>query len=230
MRVPGFWNVPKKANKWVTRPRPGTHKLFESIPLAIVLRDVLKVAATGEDAKTIIKSRQVLVDGRARSDHKFGVGLMDIVSIPAMKKTYRVLPTHRGLELVEADAKEAARKLYRVAGKASARSGKFQLRMHDGTTALVTPEEAKRVAVGDTLVVNLAAKKSEDLLKLEKGASVLIAKGKNMGTVGKVEDIVATGTKEPDKIICRVGGERMEVIKSYVFVVGRAEPVIKLAA
>ena len=59
LRVPGFWNVPRKANKWVTRPRPGAHRLLESIPLAVVLRDVLKAAATGGEAKTIVKSRSV---------------------------------------------------------------------------------------------------------------------------------------------------------------------------
>jgi small subunit ribosomal protein S4e len=230
LRVPGFWNVPRKANKWVTRPRPGAHRLLESIPLAVVLRDVLKAAATGGEAKTIVKSRQVLVDGRVVADHKFGIGLMDVVSIPKLKKMYRVLPSHKGLELLETDAKDGAKKLYRVRGKVAAKSGKFQLSMHDGTTMLVSPAEAKAVALGDTLVFNTASKKIEEVLKLEKGASIIITKGKNAGAVGKIDDIVATGTKEPDKIISKVGGEKMEVIKSYVFVVGKAEPVIKLAA
>jgi ribosomal protein S4E len=68
-----------------------------------------------------------------------------------------------------------------------------------------------------------------DLLKLEKGAYVIITKGKNAGLSGKVEDIVSTGTKEPDKVLTKVGGEKLEVIKSYVLVVGKGEPVIKLA-
>lgn len=230
LRVPGFWNVPRKANKWVTRPRPGAHRLLESMPLAVVLRDVLKAADTGEEAKTIIKSRQVLVDGRVIADHKFGVGLMDVLSIPKMKKTYRVLPSHRGLELLETDSKDGARKLYRVRGKVAAKSGKFQLSMHDGTTMLVTPAEAKAVALGDTIVFGIASKKIEETLKLEKGASIIVTKGKNAGVVGRIDDIVATGTKEPDKIISKVGGEKMEVIKSYVFVIGKSEPVIKMAA
>ncbi|MCX6820792.1 MAG: 30S ribosomal protein S4e [Candidatus Aenigmarchaeota archaeon] len=229
LRVPIFWNVPKKENKWVTRPRPGGHRLFESIPLLTVLRDVLKIADTAEEAKTIITSRKVLVDGRVRTDHKFAIGLMDVLSIPALKKSYRVMPSHKGLELVEVSAAEAAKKLYRVAGKTSAKSGKAQLRMHDGVSMLVDAAEAKKIALGDTLVIELGSKKMGDLLKLEKGAYIIITKGKNAGLAGKIEDIIATGTKEPDKIITKVGGEKLEVIKSYVLVVGKNEPVIKLA-
>lgn len=230
LRVPGYWDVPRKANKWVTRPRPGPHRLFESIPLAVALRDVLKIAATGEEAKTIIKSRQVLVDGRVRTDHKFGIGLMDVVHIPKLGKHYRVVPSHKGLKLVETDAGDAAKKLYRVDGKLSAKGGKMQLRMHDGTNMLVSAEEAKAVGAGDTLVMRIGSKSANEVLKLEKGAAVVITKGKNMGLSGKVEDIVVTGTKEPAKVITNVGGEKLEVIKSYVFVVGRNEPVIKLGA
>lgn len=229
LRIPIFWNVPKKASKWVTRPRPGGHRLLESIPLLTVLRDMLKIADTAGEAKNIIKSRNVLVDGRVRTDHKFAIGLMDVLSMPMLKKSYRVLPSHRGLELVEVGADEATKKLYRVAGKLSAKSGKSQLRMHDGVSMLVDAAEAKKVALGDTIVVDLGSRKMGDLLKLEKGAYIVITKGKNAGLAGKIEDIVATGTKEPDKVISRVGGEKLEVIKSYVFVVGRTEPVIKLA-
>jgi small subunit ribosomal protein S4e len=230
LRVPGFWKVPRKANKWVTRPRPGPHRLFESMPLLTVVRDVLKIADKADDAKTIIKSRQVLVDGKARTDHKFGVGLMDVVSFPKLKKSYRVLPTQRGLELVEMDAKDSGKKLYRVRGKTAAKAGKVQLNMHDGTCVLVAASDAKDVAAGDTVVADIASRKIEGLLKLEKGAAVVITKGKNMGLAGKVDDITSTGTKEPAKILCKVGGEKLEVIKSYVFVVGKDEPVVKLAA
>lgn len=230
LRVPGFWLVPRKANKWVTRPRPGPHRLFESIPLLTVVRDVLKIADKADEAKTIIKARQVLVDGRPRTDHKFGVGLMDVVSLPKLRKNYRVLPARKGLEIVEVDAKDAGKKLYRVRGKTAAKAGKVQLSMHDGTCVLVAASDAKEAAAGDTIMVDIASRKIDGLLKLEKGAAVVITKGKNVGLAGKVENIVSTGTKEPAKIVCNVGGERLEVIKSYVFVVGKDEPVIKLAA
>jgi len=222
--------VAKKANKWVSRPRPGPHRLFESIPLVVVVRDVLKLAEKADDAKNIIKAREVIVDGRPRTDHKFGVGLMDVVSIPKMKKSYRVLPTAKGLELVEIGGEDAGKKLYRIRGKRIVRGGRAQLNLHDGSCVLMSAAEAKGAVLGDTVVMDIASRKIEAVLKLEKGADVLITKGKNMGASGKVEDIISTGTKEPAKIQCVAGGGRMEVIKSYVFVVGKSGPVIKLAA
>jgi len=230
LRVPGFWSVPKKANKWVSRPRPGPHRLFESIPLVVVVRDVLKLAEKASDAKSIIKAREVMVDGRPRTDHKFGVGLMDVVSIPKLKKSYRVLPTAKGLELVEIGAEDAGRKLYRIRGKRVVKGGRAQLNLHDGSCVLMAAAEAKAAVPGDTVVMDIASKRIEAVLRLEKGADVLITKGKNMGASGKVEEIISTGTKEPAKIQCIVGGDRMEVIKSYVFVVGKSGPAIKLAA
>ena len=73
----------------MVRPRPGPHKLNECIPLQILVRDVLKLVDTGSDAKRMIKMGEILVDGKPRKDHKYPAGLMDVVSIPKIKKNYR---------------------------------------------------------------------------------------------------------------------------------------------
>jgi small subunit ribosomal protein S4e len=85
LKAPKFWKLPKKSRKWAVSPRPGPHRKFESIPLAIALRDIVKIAETGSEAKKIIKMGEILVDGKIRRDHKYPAGLMDAISIPKMK-------------------------------------------------------------------------------------------------------------------------------------------------
>jgi len=66
LAAPEFWPIPKKKYTWVFSPSPGPHKKEECIPLAIVVRDILKLAETGKEAKRIIKAGEVIVDGKVR--------------------------------------------------------------------------------------------------------------------------------------------------------------------
>jgi small subunit ribosomal protein S4e len=58
------------------RPSAGPHKLRECLPLIIFIRNRLKYALTYADSKWILKERQVLVDGKARTDLTYPAGLM----------------------------------------------------------------------------------------------------------------------------------------------------------
>lgn len=73
------------------RPSTGPHKLRDSLPLVVLLRNRLKYALTYKEAMMILKQRQVLVDGRARTDLTFPAGFMDVVSIPKTDENFRLL-------------------------------------------------------------------------------------------------------------------------------------------
>lgn len=227
LRIPSFWKVPKKHAKWAVKPRAGPHKQFESIPLLVILRDILKIADKGKEAKSIIKMGGVFVDGEYRKDHKYPAGLMDVVTIPKMKMRYRIVPTHKGLELVDISSAEAKKKMCKIKGKSIVRGGKLQLNLHDGRNLLIDTKDSKKYSTGDSVLIKVPSQKILDHVKLEKGALALIIKGKNMGLLGNIEETIVTKTKEPTKIICDVDGERLEVIKDYVFVVGKDKPLIK---
>lgn len=239
LRIPKFWKVPKKHSKWAVTPRAGPHKKFESIPLMVILRDVLKIVDKGKEAKSIIKTGEVFVDGKREKDQKYPVGVMDVVAIPKLKSRYRLVPTISGLELMEIDSDEANKKLCRIRGKTVVRDGKMQLNLHDGRNLLVEADgkgakdakgskDSKKYSTGDSLLIEIPSQKILSHVKLEKGALALIAKGRNMGLLGKIVEIIVTKTKEPTKLICDLEGEKLEVIKDYVFVVGKDAPLIKL--
>jgi small subunit ribosomal protein S4e len=239
LRIPSFWRVPKKHAKWVVKPRPGPHKQLESIPLLVVMRDVLGVTDKGKEAKAIIKMGEVLVDGKPRKDHKYPAGLMDVVSIPKLNANYRIVPAYNGLIFIGIEPSETGKKICKIVNKRSVKKKNvkgekekghnFQLNLHDGRNILVGPKEGEGYKVGDSILIDLPSQKVLNHLRLEKGALALVVKGKNMGVTGKIEDIIVTKTKEPVKIICKVGSEKIEVIKDYVVVIGKDNPVIKLA-
>lgn len=223
--APEFWGIPKKVRKWTVSPSPGPHKKFECIPLLVIVRDILKLVETGKEAKKVIKMGEIQVDGKPRKDHAYPAGLMDVISIPKLKKYYRIVTSKKGLKLIEISEEESKLKLLRIRGKRKVKGGKIQLNFHDGKNLLV---EENIYKTGDSLLVELPSLKIVKHLKLEKGACGLILKGKNAGKISKVLEVVIPRGNEPRKIVCEVEGKKTEVVFDYFFIVGKENPVIKL--
>jgi small subunit ribosomal protein S4e len=223
--APKFWHVEKKASKWVVRPSPGPHKKFESLPLQIVLRELLKLAETAKEAKTPIKRGDVLVDGKIQKDHRYPAGLMDTISIPKIKKYFRVTLDVNGLKLLEITEKEASVKLCRINGKTIVKKGKTQLNLHDGRNILV---DKNIYNTGDSIVIELPSQKIVDHVKMEEGNIGLLTSGKNSGKLATIKKIIVVRGREPNKTICEIEGKAVEAMKDHVFVVGEKKPVVAL--
>jgi small subunit ribosomal protein S4e len=54
LAIPRSWPLPRKTTVWVTRPRAGAHTLERSIPINIVIRDVLGMAHSTREVRTIL--------------------------------------------------------------------------------------------------------------------------------------------------------------------------------
>src|SRR3989338_998866 len=218
--APKTWFVPRKTNVFTLRPSPGAHSLSYGMPLGLLLRDELKLASTMGEARKIVNNKEVLVDGVARTDHRFIVGLFDVLSVPKFKKQYRMLLDKKGrLTLREINAKEAALKLARVVGKTALKGGKIQFNLHDGRN-LVSDAKAK---VGDTFVISLPAVSVTKILPVKKGSKVFLIKGKHAGDVGVLKEIKGM------EATYTVDGADIDTAKDYLFVVGDKDSEITLA-
>ena len=226
--------MPKKRSTWVVRPRPGPHKKFESIPLLILVRDILKLVDTGKDARKIIKAKEILVDGKPRRDQKYPVGLFDVVEIPKLKKQYRIIPTHAGLDLLEIPNNEAKLKLCRINRKTMVKGRSLQLNLHDGKNIITGKKTTKKKAkgdvynTGDSVLIEVPSQKMIKHVKMEKGMLAIIVSGQNMGEVIKIKEVIKTRSREPNKVVCEKKGREFEAIKDYVFVIGKAKALIKV--
>jgi len=217
---PKFWKLKKKKSKWTIAVRPGAHKKFESIPMQILLRDILKVAETGKEAQQILQNKQVLVDGKIVKDHAFSVGLMDVVSIPLMKKNFRIVVAKNGLVPIEIPEKEAKLKLVKIRNKKTLAKGKIQLNLSGGRNIL---SNKKEYSSGDSILIELPENKVVEHFKLDKGSTALVTKGANSGKIVKIEKI------KEGEITADFDGKETVVEKDYLFVVGKNSPAIKVS-
>ncbi|MBU5688400.1 MAG: 30S ribosomal protein S4e [Candidatus Aenigmarchaeota archaeon] len=222
--APKFYRVSPKSRPWIVKPLPGPHPKRESIPLAVVLRDILKICDDLKDAKKIIKSGEIFVDGRVRKNYKFGVGLMDVISFKTLGKNYRVVMSTSGLKLIEIPKNEANLKLCRINRKIMIRGKKIQLGTHDGRSILAN----KDFNTGDSVLIELPSQKIIEHLKMEKGNLGLITGGENTGKFVKIKSVKRTRSREPNKVVCDLENREIDAVKDDVFVVGKDKPRIKL--
>jgi len=230
LSTPKFWRIKKKETKWVTRPRPGPHKKFESIPLLVFVRNILRLADTSRDAKKIIKQGEILVDGKPRKDHKYSIGLMDFVEIPKINKKYRIVSTEKDLTTIELSHNEKPYKLCRIKNKKILKDGILQLNLHDGKNLLIKTKNSKEdiYKTGDSLLIELPSQKIKEHVGMNKGNLILIIGGQNQGQTAKIKEIVRTRSREPNKVVCKSNGKEFEAIKDYVFVIGKTKPLIEI--
>ncbi|MEM4245407.1 MAG: 30S ribosomal protein S4e [Candidatus Nanoarchaeia archaeon] len=188
--APKGWPIKRKEHKWIIRPNPGPHALSKSVPLNLVIKNMLKYAKTTREVKLILNQRKVLINKVARTDQKFPVGIMDIVEIPEINEHYRMVYNKQGkFILIRIDDEEARFKPVKIINKKTLKGKKTQLNLNDGTNMIVDKDVYK---VNDTIIMDLTKESKERIkkhLKFEKGAKVYLTDGKHIGKTGYIEEI-----------------------------------------
>lgn len=236
MPAPTFWPIHRKEAVWTVKPNPGPHPSAQSLPLTLVLRDMLGLAKTRGEVKAIISKEKVLIDGKVQKEELYPAGLMDVISIRDLEKSYRVLPAKKGLTLHLISKDESGVKLCRVENKTILKDGNVQLNLHDGRNLLVRVNDPNRheedvFKTLDSVKISLPSQEVQGHLKLTDGVSALIVGGKNSGKHGKIVAIEhREGQKRKDALvtISDAKGNRFQTRIEYVFVVGDSQPHISL--
>jgi small subunit ribosomal protein S4e len=223
MTAPRSWSVPRKTAYWVMKPRPGPHGIEDSVPIGMILRDMLGICDNAREAKFVLNSRDVAVDGRVVTDSKFPVGLMDVVTIKKTNQSYRMLMDYKGrLKLSPIDENESGWKLARVDHKTTVPGGKTQITLHDGRNILLPKDQYK---TGDVLKIEVPSQKVLKAYKLDKGSVALVTGGSHPGTVQTVETYQIKRGSASNIVTFKEG---FSTVKENVFVVGDKTTEIKL--
>jgi len=225
LNAPRTLQIHRKEEKWTIRASPGPHPLDQSIPLGLVVRDYLDLADTLSETKSIISNGEILVDGIKRKNHKFPCGLMDVISIPKIKKDYRILFNRRGkLTLVPISTNDATWKLCRIENKTILKGKQVQLNLHDGRNKVVPKDEYK---TGDVLKISFKDQKIEDTFKFEKGNVSMVIGGSHVGEVANIDDIEVIASSNPNLTKMK-GKSNFSTLQDYVFLIGKDKPIIEL--
>ncbi|MDW7732384.1 MAG: 30S ribosomal protein S4e [Methanolobus sp.] len=221
--VPNSWQISKKSNKWITATRPGPHHKEQSIPLAVVLRDMLGVVDNRAEAKRVLSEGKVLVDGVVRKDLRFPIGLLDVVSLPDENVSYRVLLDRKGrLDLHKLEDSDV-NKLCRINGKTVIKGGAIQLNLSDGSNVLGSNDYNTK----DSIILSLPDKKVLKHIKYEVGNLAMIVGGRHTGEIGTIKEITTVRSSRNNTVSIS-GDYDFETIEDYVVVIGENEPEIKL--
>lgn len=227
--APKHWMLDKLSGVFAPKPSPGPHKLRESLPTVIFLRNRLKYALTYTEAKKICAQRLIKIDGKVRTDMVFPAGFMDVISIEKTNEFFRLIYDVKGRFAVHRITKEEAKyKLCKVKKVLVAPKGVPMVVTHDGRTIRYPDPHVK---VNDTIRLNLETMRIEDYIKFDSGNLVMITGGHNLGRVGTITsrerhpgsfDIVHVKDAANNTFATRL---------SYVFLIGKGnKPWVSLPA
>jgi len=225
--APKQWMLDKLSGVFAPKPSPGPHRLRESLPTIIFLRNRLKYALTYTEAKKICAQRLIKIDGRVRTDMTYPAGFMDVITIEKTNEFFRLIYDVKGRFAVHRISKEEAKyKLCKVKKVLVGPKGVPMITTHDGRTIRYPDPHVK---VNDTIRLDLETNKIEDYVKFDSGNLVMITGGHNLGRVGTITsrerhpgsfDIVHVKDAANNSFATRL---------SYVFLIGKGnKPWISL--
>jgi len=185
--APKSWMLAKTGGVFAPRPLPGAHKLRESIPLVLILRERLKYALNFQEAKKITMQRLVKVDHKARTDPNFAPGIMDVVQIAKVGENFRILYDSKGRFIAHRITGEEAKfKLCKVVKKIMGPKKKPMIITSDART-IAYPDPL--INIDDTIVYDLKEQKIKDYINFESGNIAKVTSGANQGRIGIITQI-----------------------------------------
>jgi len=184
LAAPSSWMLDKLSGTYAPRPSPGPHKLRESLPLNIFLRNRLKYALNGREVTAIVNQRLIKIDGKVRTDNTYPTGFQDVISIEKSGEHFRILYDVKGRFVIHRiTPEEAAYKLLKVKRVAVGARAVPYIVTHDGRT-IRYPDPL--IKANDSVKFDIEQNKITDFVSFDVGNVAMITGGRNMGRIGVI--------------------------------------------
>lgn len=213
--APKTWPILRKTTKFVSRPKPNGQKMELTLPVVVVMREMLGLVETAQQAKRILRTQPVTVNGKRVYDTDSAIGFMDVLSVGG--KSYRIM-INQNNNLTVAPAKDSELfTIQKVVGKTQVK-GKTQVNCASGRNLILAKDDYK---VGDSISLGMDGKVAAHFA-FENGAAVLLTGGSHIGKVGTIESV------EGNVIKIKTGEETVQTAKTHAYVIGKGKPAITL--
>ncbi|MCX8196451.1 MAG: 30S ribosomal protein S4e [Acidilobaceae archaeon] len=237
LAAPPFWPVKRKEHPWTVKPRAGPHSKASSLPLLLVVRDVLGYAKTAREARRLIAEGNFKVDGVVRRDYKFPVGFMDVLEVKGSGEVFRVLPYPTTFfKLHPINPAEAGVKPLRIENKTTVKGGHVQLNLYGGRNVLIRVKDPRNPVediydTWGTVLLSLSDSAVLSYVPFGEGKIAIVMGGRAVGRVGRIKS-VAPGWRKESTVVTLEDAKRnlFQTSLNYIFVIGDEKPLISLPA
>ncbi|MEN2999446.1 MAG: 30S ribosomal protein S4e [Acidilobaceae archaeon] len=233
--APPFWPVHRKEYAWTVKPRAGPHSKSSSLPLLLVVRDVLKYAKTAREARKLIAEGDFKVDGVVRRDPKFPLGFMDVLEVRGSGEAFRVLPYPTAFfKLHPIPPGEVDLKPLRIENKTTVEGGHVQLNLYGGRNVLVRVKDPRKpeediYSTWGTVLLSLKDSSILRYVPFGEGKLAIVMGGRAVGRVGRIKSVTKGWRKETT--IVTLEDARRNVFQTslnYIFILGEERPLVSL--
>ena len=194
-----FWPIPRKGTKYLA---VASHNQSESIPLVVVVRDILKIVRNKKELQRLINEKRIQINHKEIRDTNYPIGLFDVINLIDSKKNYKsTFSEHKKMIFEEVSDKDSESKIFKILNKKLLPGEKLQLNLMQGKN-IISKEKAN---TGDSVLLGLKENKIIKIIPMKKGENVFVLKGKHSGHKGKIEEIMERGGKTIVKIISDEG-------------------------
>lgn len=208
-KTPKRWPINRKGTTYLVVP---SFSIKNGIPVLVILRDILKVAQNKKEVKAAINTKNILINGKPVTSEKQNVLIFDVMSVPLLKKHYRISIAENGkFKIEDIDNAESEKKVSKVIGKKILRGKKMQINLSDGKN-FITDIECE---VNDSVIISLKGKKLMKCLPLKEKANAFVFDGKHAGKTGVINKI---NSKEKTAEISGKDGKVNVLVKHFMVV------------
>ena len=207
-----FWPIPRKGTKYLA---VASYNKSESIPLVVVVRDILKIVRNKKELERLINEKRIKINHKEIKETNYPICLFDIINLVGIKKNYRAtFSEHKKMIFEEISDKESETKIFKVLNKKILSGKNVQLNLMHGKNII----SKEKVNTGDSILFDLKENKIIKIITIGKGKDIFVIKGKHTGQKGKMEESVQRGGKTIVKMISDKG--KINVWIKNIIVIG----------
>ncbi|MEK6888715.1 MAG: hypothetical protein AABW80_01265 [Nanoarchaeota archaeon] len=186
--VSTFIPIKRKGTKYIAR---ASSDVNNAVPVVLAVRDMLKLAGTAREVKSMIHRKLLKINHGEVKDFKESIKLFNIFEADK-KYVLSVEPTKK-FSLKETNAEE---RICKVINKKLISKGRIQLNLHDGSNVI----SDKKIGVGDSVYLDKNGN-IKSHVACEKGAKAFVFSGKYAGKHGTIE------SKKENLIVLKIDKE-----------------------
>src|ERR1700733_2519966 len=186
LSAPRSWDIERKSSRFIIKPSPGPYSIQNGYPLGVALRDLLQLVQNRREIDSVLSHSEILVDGVARKEASFPVGLFNVITVPKEDMAFRLIPSSDGLAAKKVAKEQSNLKLCRINSKSKVDGGHIQCGFHDGRSML---NDGLSLSPGDAVLMKVPEQSVVSSVKLTKGSLGLVLSGERAGQVGTISNV-----------------------------------------